>query len=411
MAVTSRRGRDIRRAAGLRRRFPARGLLRGLVIAGLAGAAWCLGAASAHAAVLDDSSAYDLAPMTASSLGGAAKSVQAANPTQSNQLDQYAPPLLEAVPVEGASETGAGSSSSSVRNGGIEHGEAQASTDTVARGTEEQGKSSRDTRSTDRTSPTGNDGAVQTSDAPLELVGDTVEPFGLGRVVAAPAAPLDPYLGLVRPVSEPLASVARPVVGPLSETVHTGGMGAVTQPVAGVLHEVTAPVAMVVSPMSASLAQVAPIVPALPGNALGTFVSRLDGTLIGPDSGAANRTRVTPAQALLHAAGYSAEYRPGVERSNSSSNQYDAAVISKSAMGHAAPYAPLPSQYPMGPDLGHITGGALSGGAGVTLHDGGSATANQNLQAGDSRVSRVAPATANTGLTTVWISDPAVSPD
>lgn len=384
-------------------------MLRGLVIAGLAGAAWCLGAASAHAAVLDDSSAYDLAPMTTSPLSGAAKSVQAANPTQSNQLDQYASPLWDVAPVEGASGTGAWSSPSSVRNGGSEHGGAHAPTDTVARGMEEKGKSSRDTRSEDRTSPTGNDGAVQTSDAPLELVGDTVEPFGLGRVVAAPAAPLDPYLGLVRPVSEPLASVARPVVDPLSETVHAGGMGAVTQPVAGVLHEVTAPVAMVVSPMSASLAQVAPIVPALPGNALGTFVSRLDDSLIGPVTGAANGHSVTPAQALLHAAGYSAEYQPGAERSNSL-REYDAAVISSGVTGHA-PYAPLPSPYPMGPDLGHITGGALSGGAGVTLHDGGSATAHQNLMAGDKRVSRVAPATANTGLTTVWISDPAVSPD
>lgn len=382
-------------------------MLRGFVIAGLAGAAWCLGAASAHAAVLDDSSAYDLTPMTTSSLLEAAKSVQAANPTQSNQLDQYASPLLDVAPVEGASGTGAGSSPSSVRDSGSEHGGAYAPTDTVARGMEEKGKSSRDTRSEDRISPTSSDGAVQTSDAPLELVGDTVEPFGLGRVVAAPAAPLDPYLGLVRPVSEPLASVARPVVDPLSETVHAGGMGAVTQPVAGVLHEVTAPVAMVVSPMSASLAQVAPIVPALPGNALGTFVSRLDGTLIGPVSGAANGHGVTPAQALLHAARYSAEYQPGAERSFSS---HDATVISSGVTGHA-PYAPLPSQYPMGPDLGHITGGALSGGAGVTLHDGGSATANQNLMAGDKRVSRVAPATANTGLTTVWISDPAVSPD
>ncbi|MBB6038400.1 hypothetical protein [Phytomonospora endophytica] len=406
--MTSRRGRDVRRATGLLRRFPARGMLRGLVVAGLAGAAWCLGAASAHAAVLDDSSAYDLAPMTTSSLGEAAKSVQAANPTQSNQLDQYASPLLDVAPVEGASGTGAGSSPSSVRNGGSEHGGTRVPTDTVARGTEEKGKSSRDTRSIDRTSPTSTEGAVQTSDAPLELVGDTVEPFGLRRVVAAPAAPLDPYLGLVRPVSEPLASVARPVVDPLAETVNSGGMGAVTQPVAGVLHEVTAPVAMVVSPMSASLAQVAPIVPALPGNALGTFVSRLDGTLIGPDSGAANRPRVTPAQALLHAAGYSAEYRPGVERSISS---HDAAVISSSVTGHAAPFAPLPSQYPMGPDLGHITGGALSGGAGVTLHDGGSATAHQNLTAGDPRVSRVAPATANAGLPSERISDPVVSPD
>ncbi|MEV0651044.1 hypothetical protein AB0I28_37905 [Phytomonospora sp. NPDC050363] len=410
MSVSSRRSRDIRRAAGLRRRFPTRSVLRGIVVAGLAGAAWCLGAVSAHAAVTDDSFAYDLAPMTTSSLSGAVEtSVQAANPTQSNQLDPNASLYLDVVPVEGAAGKGPRSTESSVRNGGNEHGAAgeasPAATDTVAR-KEEQGKSSRDTRSKDRSDSASSD-AVPTSDAPLDLVEDTVKPFGLSRVIAAPAAPLDPYLGLVRPVSEPLASVARPVFDPLSETVGSGGMGAVTQPVAGVLHEVTAPVAMVVSPVSASLAQVAPIVPAIPGNALGTFVSRLDGSLIGPDSGAANGQGVTPAQALLHAAGYSAEYQPGAERSTSS---HDAAVILSSGRGHA-PYAPLPSQYPMGPDLGHITGGGLSGGAGATLHDGGSATAHQNLMAGDPRVSRVAPATANMGLPSERIADPVVSPD
>ena len=413
VAVAGRRGRDVRRAAGLRR--PSRGLagfskgvLRGLVIAGMAGAAWCLGAASAHAAATDDVSTIDLAPMTNSSFSGAAGlSEQAAEPTQAIQPDtaaSLAGDFVQAPVSRSNTDTAAHGSAGRGECGATAH----ASTDTAAAGKEESSKSSRHTRSTDQTG-SASTSAVPTSDAPLSLVEDTVEPIGLGGVIAAPAAPLHPYLGLVRPVSEPLTSVARPVVDPLAETVHDSGMGTVTQPVAGVLNGVTTPVAMVVHPVSASLAQVAPIVPGIPGNALGTFVSRLSSSHAGPEQDPVNGRSVTPAQALLHAARYSAEYQPGAGRSDSSAMEKHVQTFS-AGTGNHAPF--LPGQSPTDPDLGHVNGGALTGGAGSTGHDGGSFAAHQhNLLAGDPRVSRVAPATAFQGLLPSWLSDPAVSPD
>ncbi|GLZ81228.1 hypothetical protein Afil01_60350 [Actinorhabdospora filicis] len=402
MSVRDRMGGDIRRARTSRRR-PLAAFVRGLLIAGLAGTAWCLSAAAAHAAVTDDFSPVDLAPMTASSLGEAvATSVQAAYPTQSNQLDVIGSPLLDA-PVEGAAGTSVPrSAESSVVTCGNARGEAlRVSTDT-------EGGQGNTSRVEEDTWPKGQSGstsesAVPTSDAPLGLVEDAVEPIGLDGVVAAPSAPLSPIAGLMRPVSAPLASAARPVIDPLTETVSpmTDGMGAVTQPVVGVLNRVTTPVATVVTPMSASLAQVAPIVPDLPGGVLGTFAERPDDA-----HDAANRHRVTPAQALLHTARYSAEYRPGAERGNSS---HDAAVSSGMTGRH--PFGPLPLRLPTTPDLGFVTGGALSGsGAGATMHDGGAATASNNLLA-DARLNRVAPATAAYGPLSIWISDPAVSPD
>lgn len=401
MAVRERKGSDIRRTRASRRR-PLAAFVRGVLIAGLAGTAWCLSAAAAHAAVTEDFSQVDLAPMTASSFGEAvATSVQAAYPTQSIQLDVIGSPLLDA-PVEGAAGTCVPRpTESSAVTSGYARGEAQASTDTTGG----QGNTSRveeDTWSADQAGSARRDDAA-TSDESLALVEDAVRPLGLDGIVTTPTASLQPIAGLMRPVSAPLANAARPVIDPLTETVApmTDGMDAFTQPVVGVLNRVTTPVATVVTPMSAKLAQVAPMFQDLSGDILGTFAERPD------DVRTVDRLSVTPAQALLHTDRYSAEYRPGADERGISSHD---AVVSAGKTGRH-PSSPVPLRLPTTPDLGIVTGGALSGsGAGATMYEGGVATVAHNLLA-DARLNRVAPATAAYGPLSIWISDPAVSPD